>query len=384
MPDAPPITLVVLDANAPWVRALTSAMPAGVTVRWLRPLAAGSVRRGDLWPAVTGRWRASGGAAERPFLYPGWRKFPGWSARRCVTAVRSAVRGAAGRVVVMYTLPFYCRVAARLKEYPAVYFAFDPYEEYDGWDPAAVRRGEDELFAHCRAVFAVSDPLADDFRRRTDKPVYVQPNGLPAERLRPADRPPRPADLPTSGRPVVGCVGQINGQYDWDLLEETAHACPEYDFVFVGPVLDTTPPDARRRIERFWARPNAHWLGRREPHELPAYLAHFDVCLSPLRVNASTDRRSLLRLYDYLATDKPVISTPVWSARAHAGFVQTAGTTDELVPLLREAMTAGRSVDVSARREYLADHTWEARAELLASNLRAVLKSPERSLQRAR
>ena len=126
---------------------------------------------------------------------------------------------------MVYTLPQYARVAnrglhsGRSGRTTEVYFAYDPYACYTGWDPVAVAAGERDLLTHCAAAFAISPALAEDFRKRTSRPVFVQPNGVSEIFLAAFDGPlPPPDDLPAGGPPVVGCVGQISRAYDWDLI----------------------------------------------------------------------------------------------------------------------------------------------------------------------
>jgi glycosyltransferase involved in cell wall biosynthesis len=267
--------------------------------------------------------------------------------------------------VILYDLPYYAGLVDRWPGVPQVYFAYDPYACYSRWEPAVVAAGERTLLGRCDAAFAISPALADDFRKLTDRPVFVQPNAVSGEFLAAFDGPlPSPDDLRPGGPPVVGCVGQISKAYDWDLLDELVRLCPELSFVFVGPVFGDGPAD------RLFSSANVRWLGPKPHADLPRYIARFDVCLNPLRVEPCNDRRSLLRLYDYLASDRPVVSTAVAPALEHGPHVAVGRGAAEIAALLRWPP----AVDRAARREYVRQHTWERRAETFLANLRAVLK----------
>jgi len=275
--------------------------------------------------------------------------------------------------VIVYNLPYYGRLAARFASVPSVYFAYDPFACYIGWDQAAVAAGERELLTHCDAAFAISPALAGDFRAVTDRPVFVQPNGVSEDFLAAFDRPlPPPDDLRAGGPPVVGCVGQISRAYDFDLLDALTAACPESQFVFVGPRFGEGP-EIDARMDRLFAAPNVRWLGPRPHADVPRYIARFDVCLNPLRADSCNDRRSLLRLYDYLASDRPIVSTAVASALDHGPFVEIGREAAEVAALVRRLSANPPRVDRAARRAYLRQHTWERRAETFLANLRTVL-----------
>ena len=233
--------------------------------------------------------------------------------------------------------------------------------------------GEREMLAHCDAAFAISPALADDFRKLTDRPVFVQPNGVAESFLTAFDHPlPPPDDVPPGGPPVVGCVGQISRAYDWALLSELVVNCPDLQFVFVGPVFDEGP-EVQARIDRVFAAANVRWLGLKPHADLPRYIQRFEVCLNPLRVEPCNERRSLLRLYDYLASDRPIVSTAIAPALEHRPHVEVGRDAGELATLLRRVTADSGTVDVVARRAYIHRHTWERRAEMFLANLRAAL-----------
>jgi teichuronic acid biosynthesis glycosyltransferase TuaH len=363
-----------MDANAPWVRSLFQVMPAGVAVRAFRTRGPVAAVRGAAEFLRSRRRRLDRPRwSERPILIPSWSKLPRITTAVCRHELGRAVRGATNPVIV-YTLPHYAGLVDEWPHVPRVYFAYDPYGCYTGWDAAAVDADERRMLAGCDAAFAVSPALAEDFRKLGDRPVFVQPNGVAPEFVAAFDAPlPAPQDLPPGGPPIVGCVGQISRAYDWDLLEDLVDRCPDLSFVFVGPLFPEGP-EVRKQVDRLFARSNVRALGAKPHAELPRYIARFDVCLNPLRVDACNDRRSVLRFYDYLASDRPVVSTAIASALQHGPHVKIGRDAGEIAGLLHTLSGPGRpAIDRSTRREYLGRHTWERRAETFLSNLRTVL-----------
>jgi hypothetical protein len=369
-----PLHVLLMDGNAPWVRDLFAAMPPEVTVSAFRPRGLAAVLRPfrlvrDLrWRATGPRWN------ERAFIVPSWSRAPRLTAAVCRFHLSRRLAQLGSDAVIVYNLPHYAGLARRWPGVPRVYFAYDPYGCYTGWNPAAVAAGERELLAQCDAAFAISPALADDFRKLTDRPVFVQPNGVSESFLAAFEAPLSPPDdLPPGGRRLVGCVGQISRAYDWNLLTELIRLCPELQFVFVGPLFDEGPA-VQARIDRVFAAPNVRWLGPKPHADLPRYIHRFDVCLNPLRVEPCNDRRSLLRLYDYLASDRRIVSTAIAPALEHRPHVEVGRDAGELAALLRRLTAAdGAAVNVAARRAYIRRHTWECRAETFLANLRAAL-----------
>src|ERR1019366_3560303 len=133
--------------------------------------------------------------------------------------------------------------------------------------------------------------------------------------------------------------------------------------VFIGSRFKEKAGAAANRIDALFSRSNVHWLGPKPHDHLPAYLRQFDVLINPLLVNDHNNRRSLLRLYDYLTTDRPIVSTAIAEAFNHVPFVNIAKDKEEFRRLLGEALTLKAAPDLERRREYIAANTWHARAD---------------------
>lgn len=370
-----PLHILLMDANAPWVRSLFAAMPVGVTVHAFRPIGPAAASRRPLGLLRDYRWRQTGPRwQEHPVLVPSWSKAPRLTAGICAAHLGRRFATVGHQAVIVFTMPYYANLARRWPGVTKVYFAFDPYGCYTGWDKSVVAACERELLKQCDAAFAISPALAGDFRKQTARPVFIQPNGVSESFLKAFDGPLEPPkDLPPGGPPIVGCIGQIGGAYDLDLLDELVQLCPELTFVFVGPVFPEGA-EFQARVDRLFAAVNVRWLGPKPHDELPRYIHRFDICLNPLRVEPCTNRRSLLRLYDYLASDRPVASTAVASALEHQPHVEIGRGATEMAELLRRK-SAGQSVDRTARRAYILGHAWPGRAELFLNNLQAVSTS---------
>ena len=162
---------------------------------------------------------------------------------------------------------------------------------------------------------------------------HDDPEGTQAERLL--------ADVP---HPRLGYFGVIDERIDLALLDALATARPEWQLVMVGPVVKIDPAGLPQR-------PNIHWLGLQPYARLPHLLARWDVCLMPFAINEATRFISPTKTLEYLAGEKPVVSTPV------ADVVSLYGD------VVRIARSAREFVDGCAA--LLAETPWQ-RSERLA------------------
>jgi teichuronic acid biosynthesis glycosyltransferase TuaH len=137
-----------------------------------------------------------------------------------------------------------------------------------------------------------------------DYPVHCLPNaadtGLFAQAALPGEL---PADWPASGqRPVLGYIGNFSSlRLDYPLLRRAVTDHPDKDFVFIGTGQWEDP-----ELE---ALSNVFLLGPRPLLSLPAYMRPMQGCLIPFLCNQLTSSIYPLKINEYLAAGKPVIST---------------------------------------------------------------------------
>jgi glycosyltransferase involved in cell wall biosynthesis len=116
-------------------------------------------------------------------------------------------------------------------------------------------------------------------------------------------------------RPRLGFYGVIDERFDTQLLARAAEMRPDWQFIMIGPVVKISP-------EELPARPNIHYLGPKTYAELPRYLSGWDVALMPFAMNESTEFISPTKTPEYLASGRPVVSTPVRDVVRHYGRLQ--------------------------------------------------------------
>lgn len=104
--------------------------------------------------------------------------------------------------------------------------------------------------------------------------------------------------------PRLGFFGVIDERLDTELVAAVADADPDWQVVMVGPVVKIDPA-------RLPQRPNVHWLGQQPYNLLPQLVADWDVCLLPFALNESTRFISPTKTLEYMAAEKPVVSTAV-------------------------------------------------------------------------
>jgi teichuronic acid biosynthesis glycosyltransferase TuaH len=189
------------------------------------------------------------------------------------------------------------------------------------------------------------------------------PHGVDIELFGPvADgKVPPPNELVNRPRPRLGLVGNIEDRIDVDLVE--ALAMGSGSVTLVGPV--NLPSVVRQRLDRagcFFAGPVPY-------HDVPKWLAGLDVALVPYRTTELIRRSRPLKLLDYLAAGRPVVSTDMPAARELEPHVTVASSRSEYVDAV-EDIWRRRDVELELearrrRRDAVAKESWTQRGEEL-------------------
>lgn len=116
-----------------------------------------------------------------------------------------------------------------------------------------------------------------------------------------------PKEIMNLSGPKIGFIGTLFRFIDDDLLEYIISRRPGYNFIFVGPIQDNFPIN---KIKHF---KNVQLLGERPKTSIPNYIDHFDICINPFKVHEVNDSVSPVKVFEYLALKKPVLSTKMYS-----------------------------------------------------------------------
>jgi GT2 family glycosyltransferase/2-polyprenyl-3-methyl-5-hydroxy-6-metoxy-1,4-benzoquinol methylase/glycosyltransferase involved in cell wall biosynthesis len=134
------------------------------------------------------------------------------------------------------------------------------------------------------------------------------------EALQTCDSVPAELNVFGSDATIIGYYGAIAKWLDFDLLTQLAKAMPHVQIVLVGPIMKDAEIFARNLSA---ACGNVHILPARSQMELVPFLKRFDVCIIPFIKNDVTDAVSPVKLFEYFAADKPVVTTALMECQRY-------------------------------------------------------------------
>ena len=188
------------------------------------------------------------------------------------------------------------------------------------------------------------------------KHVYLLPNAVEFS-LFAADQTLLPADFPVSDKKIIGYIGSVDHRIDYELLLNIANQFPHFIILLVGPLSDDYKKSPLPGMT------NVITTGAKKIHELPGYLTRIDCAIIPFKCNELTSCIYPLKLNEYLAAAKPVVSTPfsvdlddfkdVICISMAAGFVES----------IKNELSATNPEKENERRAVAQKNTWAARVE---------------------
>lgn len=185
-----------------------------------------------------------------------------------------------------------------------------------------------------------------------------------------------PSEVAGLKKPVLGYFGVVDERIDYGLLDQLARA-GNWNIVMVGPPCKVDPKE-------FPQHRNLHWLGRKEYAELPAYTKAFDVCLMPFAMNEATEFINPTKALEYMATGRPIVSTPVPDVVSNFGkVVKIAKTAEEFIERCKE-QTLKPDQDAIERGLRMAnENQWEVIVSKMEGHIADALENREKRARKS-
>lgn len=168
-------------------------------------------------------------------------------------------------------------------------------------------------------------------------------------------------------KPIIGYYGALASWFDYEMVKYLARIKPEYNIVLLGIKYDDSYDKTNLKEYE-----NIYFLGAKEYSVLPNYANHFNVCTIPFLINDITKSTSPLKLFEYMALGKPIITTDMIECRKYKS-VMIAKDKEEFVKLVDEAIKLEKENDANyfelLRKEAL-ENTWEAKTSMIIDLLK--------------
>lgn len=167
-------------------------------------------------------------------------------------------------------------------------------------------------------------------------------------------------------RKVIGYYGAIASWFDTDTVIQLAKHFSDYEFVLVGSTYGC------ENLKELESLSNVTLIGEVPYTSLTEYLYSFDVAIMPFKVNELTIATNPVKVYEYLSSGVPVVSTKLPEIELMGDVVYGASTIEEFIVCIRSALSDLDHSAIEKRKNFARMNDWHSRYHQIDSEIKAV------------
>ncbi|MES2827903.1 MAG: glycosyltransferase [Bacteroidota bacterium] len=233
---------------------------------------------------------------------------------------------------------------------------------------------EKQLLAKADVVFTGGQTLYEA-KKQYHGNIFACPSSIDKKHFATAKTIAEAPDQVAINGPKIGFYGVIDERFDYQLIEEIATMRPDWQLVLIGPIVKIDQNLLPKN-------PNIHYIGQRSYKELPSYLAGWDVAILPFLLNDSTKFISPTKTPEYLASNTPVVSTPIRDVINPYGIqklVHIASDSDEFIAAIETELAVEDRTDWERRTtEFLKDISWDKTYSKMAEQIQRAISNADK------
>ena len=250
-------------------------------------------------------------------------------------------------------------VVGHMGEDLVVYYCIDEYAALPNVDYQSVKEMENRLVDKADVVFVTAETLLPDRIKRNPN-THIALHGVDIGHFANTRDAQELLFLKYASitKPVIGYFGAIAEWVDQPLIKAIADHYRAWTIVMIG--------DIRCDVSLLKSCPNILFTGLIDFYELPKYAQSFDVCILPFIVNRVTYYVNPIKLRDYLAMGKPVVTTYMKEVERYKDVVHIGRNTKQFVEMVGKAARENSPEWVMKRQQAIRSDSWSARVEYLS------------------
>lgn len=258
--------------------------------------------------------------------------------------------------------PAACDTAIKTKRTFLVYQRTDHFEEYPNVDQDIIRKYDQKLKACADLTLFVSSLLFERERWQCKNALFLD-HGVDYDMFAGAEQSSyKPEEMAGIPKPIVGFFGAIDDHtFGMTFVEKVVDLLPQMSFVFIG--------EASSDITGLRKRRNVWLLGQKPYDQIPHYGKFFDVAIMPWRQTRWIEACNPIKLKEYLALGKPVVSVPFTELRKYLDVVYEAKSPEHFAKCIEMALAEDGPERIAARRKKVEKATWDSKAQLVMEQL---------------
>ncbi|MGE5265731.1 MAG: glycosyltransferase [Deltaproteobacteria bacterium] len=247
-------------------------------------------------------------------------------------------------------------LAADLKPVTTVMQRTDRFEAFPEGDPVLLSQQVATIRKSAELVVYCAPHLMAEEQDQVSRQLLVT-HGVDVETFvaEGSSSAPAPSDVAVIPGPRVGFIGGIDAHtFDPDLFISVAGQLPGVNFVMIG---SCSLPQGWCDLQ------NVHFLGRKPYDVVARYMAAMDVLIMPWNRSEWIKACNPVKLKEYLAVGRPVVTTDFPALDGWRDLVRTADDAETFAAEIHSALTS--AYDPEPARSRVSSETWDAKAQMI-------------------
>lgn len=190
-----------------------------------------------------------------------------------------------------------------------------------------------------------------------NKQVIYLPNAVDSDLFEPRKEYEKPQDLIKGSKTLIYYGSLWGSWFNWEIIEQVATNCKDTSINLIGDYAGII--DIVKKMPK-----NVHFLGLKKQTELPSYLYYSDYAILPFKTDEIGKYVSPLKIFEYIAMNKPVISTPLDDILEYKN-VHCSNDSKDWIKWIKE----GIDFNKKERNYFISENDWYSRASKIIQNL---------------
>jgi glycosyltransferase involved in cell wall biosynthesis len=221
-------------------------------------------------------------------------------------------------------------------------------------------------------LICVSKEIYASKKSQRDNVFYI-PHGVDfnlfQEAVRKRERIEELKDVP---RPIAGYFGTMTAHNDIELLLWCARNLPDISFVLAGQITGGDYSHLKQMN-------NVFFLGRLPYEKIPQLCAFFDVCLLQWKMSEWIKCCNPLKMLEYMASGKPIVSVPIGEAMQYSDVISIAHSKEQFAGAIRWELQNDTPERARRRIEIAKEHSWDKHVENISELIKTTIATKENS-----
>lgn len=249
-------------------------------------------------------------------------------------------------IIIWYTWP---KLNPYIRQYFPDKIIFDYIDDFPAWSKY-VNPAIDSADLVITSAINLKQELE---QKHPNKPSFLIPNGCDIQHFQQYTKiqPKKPLELQNHKGPVLTYIGAWASWIDEELVEKISLEIPEALILIIGCEFG----------KKFnLKRKNILYIGYKPYKLLPQYLYYSDVSLIPFKINQITKSTNPIKMYEYLAAGKPVVSTNIPEAK-NKPYVYIGRDYNSYIQQIKTLLSPSFQLDSKKLNVWLKNQSWEKR-----------------------